>query len=152
MTYNYLLMVHSWLRWAFLIAALFAIIRSLNGKFGNKPFGKEDNTAATILIALTHTMLLLGIILWFVSPNVQNALAQGAGVFMKDKYMRLIVLEHPLTNIIAVALIQIGRIKSKKAYEDAVKHSRSLMYYGLGLLLILSRIPWGSSPLFRGME
>ena len=152
MTYNYLLMVHSWLRWAFLIAALFAIIRSLNGKFGNKPFGKEDNTAATILIALTHTMLLLGIILWFVSPNVQNALAQGAGVFMKDKYMRLIVLEHPITNIIAVALIQIGRIKSKKAYEDAVKHNRSLMYYGLGLLLILSRIPWGSSPLFRGME
>jgi ABC-type multidrug transport system permease subunit len=145
-------MVHSWLRWAFLIAALFAIIRSLNGKFGNKPFGKEDNTAATILIALTHTMLLLGIILWFVSPNVQNALAQGACVFMKDKYMRLIVIEHPLTNIIAVALIQIGRIKSKKAYEDAVKHNRSLIYYGLGLLLILSRIPWGTSPLFRGME
>ena len=96
MTYNYLLMVHSWLRWAFLIAALFAIIRSLNGKFGNKPFGKEDNTAATILIALTHTMLLLGIILWFVSPNVQNALAQGAGVFMKDKYMRISQVEYLL--------------------------------------------------------
>jgi hypothetical protein len=183
MTYNYLLMVHSWLRWAFLLAALYAIIRSLNGKFGNKPFGKEDNTAATILIALTHTMLLLGLALWFISPKVQHAISKGASYSMdltmdntvndkvkvevdvyendktydlsgvlKVKVLRALVIEHPLINIIAVVLIQIGRIKSKKAYEDAVKHNRSLIYYGLGLLLILSRIPWGTSPLFRGME
>jgi len=66
--------------------------------------------------------------------------------------LRALVVEHPLTNIIAVVLIQIGRIKSKKAYEDSSKHTRSLIYYGLGLLLILSRIPWGTSPMFKGME
>jgi hypothetical protein len=71
---------------------------------------------------------------------------------MKDKVLRAMVIEHPITNILAVVLIQLGRIKSKKAYEDAVKHNRSLFYYGIGLLLILSRIPWGTSPLFRGME
>lgn len=152
MAYNTLLIIHSWLRWAFLFAALYAIIRSLNGKINHKPFGKDDNTAAKILVALTHTMLLLGLILWFVSPNVQSALAQGASVFMKDKLLRAMVLEHPLINIIAVILIQIGRIKSKKAYEDSTKHSRSLIYYGLGLLLILSRIPWGTSPMLRGIE
>jgi hypothetical protein len=152
MAYSTLLLIHSWLRWAFLLAALYAIFRSLNGKLGKKTFTKADNTAATILVALTHTMLLLGIILWFISPNVQNALAQGASVFMKDKVLRAMVIEHPITNILAVVLIQLGRIKSKKAYEDAVKHNRSLFYYGIGLLLILSRIPWGTSPLFRGME
>jgi len=97
-------------------------------------------------------MLLLGLILWFISPNVQQALSQGASVFMKDKVLRALVIEHPLTNIIAVILIQIGRIKSKQAYEDSSKHMRSLVYYGIGLLLILSRIPWGTSPMFRGME
>ena len=152
MGYSTLLLIHSWLRWAFLFAALYAIIRSLNGKINNKPFGKEDNTAAKILVALTHTMLLLGLILWFISPNVQQALSQGASVFMKDKVMRALVIEHPLTNIIAVVLIQLGRIKSKKAYEDDSKHMRSLVYYGIGLLLILSRIPWGTSPMLRGME
>lgn len=152
MAYSTLLIIHSWLRWAFLLAALYAIFRSLNGKFGNKTFTKADNTAATVLIALTHTMLLLGIILWFVSPNVQNALAQGASVFMKEKVLRAMVIEHPITNILAALIIQFGRIKSKKAYEDVLKHNRSLMYYGIGLLLILSRIPWGTSPLFRGME
>ena len=97
-------------------------------------------------------MLLLGLVLWYMSPNVQQALSQGASVFMKDKVLRALVIEHPLTNIIAVILIQIGRIKSKKAYEDASKHMRSLVYYGIGLLLILSRIPWGTSPMLRGME
>lgn len=152
MAYHILLTIHNVLRWAFLLAALYAIIRSLSGKLGNKPFTKDDTTAAKILIALTHTMLLLGIILWFVSPNVQAALAQGASVFMKDKVLRALVIEHPITNIIAVALIQIGRIKSKKAYEDSSKHTRSLIYYGLGLLLILSRIPWSTSPMLRGVE
>jgi hypothetical protein len=83
---------------------------------------------------------------------VQQAFSQGASVFMKDKVLRALVIEHPLTNIIAVVLIQLGRIKSKKAYEDSSKHMRSLVYYGIGLLLILSRIPWGTSPIFRGME
>jgi hypothetical protein len=152
MGYTTLLLVHNWLRWAFLLAALYAIFRSLLGKINNKPFGKEENTAATILIALTHTILLIGLVLWFISPNVQQALSQGASVFMKDKVMRALVIEHPITNIIAVVLIQLGRIKSKKAYEDSSKHMRSLVYYGLGLILILSRIPWGTSPLLRGME
>ncbi|MFZ4798227.1 MAG: hypothetical protein ACOYMA_12095 [Bacteroidia bacterium] len=152
MGYTTLLLVHSWLRWAFLFAALYAIIRSINGKINNKPFGKEDNTAATVLVALTHTMLLLGLILWFISPYVQNALSQGASVFMKNSVLRSMVIEHPLINIIAVFFIQFGRIVSKKAYEDSSKHMRSLIYYGLGLLLILSKIPWGTAPLFRGME
>ncbi len=154
MGYSTLLLIHSWLRWAFLLAALYAIIRSLNGKINNKPFGKEENTAAKVLVALTHTMLLLGLVLWFISPNVQQALSQGASIFMKDKVMRALVMEmeHPLINIIAVVLIQLGRIKSKKAYEDSSKHMRSLVYYGIGLLLILSRIPWGTTPMFRGME
>lgn len=152
MGYSTLLLIHSWLRWAFLLAALYAIIRSLNGIINNKPFGKEENTAAKFLVALTHTMLLLGLVLWYISPNVQQALSQGASVFMKDKVLRALVIEHPLTNIIAVVLIQLGRIKSKKAYEDSSKHMRSLVYYGIGLLLILSRIPWGTSPMLRGME
>jgi hypothetical protein len=151
MAYSTILLIHSWLRWAFLLAALYAIVRAINGKLNDKPFGKDDNLAATVLIALTHTMLLLGIILWFISPNVQAALSQGAGVFMKDKVMRAMVIEHPITNILAAFLIQFGRIKSKKAYEDKLKHNRSLLYYGLGLILILSRIPWATSELFRGL-
>lgn len=146
--YSTLLILHNALRWLFLLAALNAIIRALIGTFGNKPYSTSDNKAGAFLIALAHTQLLIGIILWFVSPTVQAAMADF-GASMKDKMLRLALLEHPLTNIIAIALIQVGRIKARKAYQDALKHKRALVFYGIGLVLILSRIPWANSPLFR---
>lgn len=146
--YNILLIAHNGLRWLFLAAALYAIIRAIKGLMGNGDYTPADNKAATFVVAFAHTQLLLGLILWFVSPTVQQAMAD-MGASMKDKALRLALIEHPLTNIIAIALIQIGRTKSKKAYENIVKHKRILVFYGIGLILILSRIPWANSPLFR---
>jgi hypothetical protein len=146
--YNLLLIAHNGLRWLFLAAALYAIFRSVKGLMGNGDYTPADNKAASFVIIFAHTQLLSGLILWFVSPTVQTAITD-MGAAMKDKLLRLALLEHPLTNIISIVIIQIGRIQSKKAYENAVKHKRILMFYGIGLILILSRIPWANSPLFR---
>ncbi|OYU96852.1 MAG: hypothetical protein CFE21_00770 [Bacteroidetes bacterium B1(2017)] len=146
--YQFILPVHNFVRWFFLAAALYAIYRAFKGKTSGTPYSKDDKTAATLLLASAHSQLLLGLILWFYSPTVQLALA-NVGLAMKDKASRLILLEHPLLMIIAVAIIQIGKIKVKKAYADSDKHQRSLVYYGIGLILVLSRIPWSSTPLFR---
>lgn len=145
--YSTLLPLHNVVRWVFLAAAVYAIIKAVRGMSANTPYGKSDKTAATILLSSAHTQLLLGIVLWFLSPHVQQGLAD-MGAAMKDKAMRFQVIEHPLTMIIGVALIQIGKIRAGKAYADADKHKRSLIFYGLGLLLILSRIPW-NAPAFR---
>jgi hypothetical protein len=146
--YSLLLTIHNLLRWLFLAAALYAILRSVLGLMNKSVYSKSDNTAGSILIALAHSQLLIGIILLFVSPVIQAAMADMA-VAMKDKVTRLQLVEHPLTMIIGVVLIQVGRIRTKKAYADTDKFKRSLLFFGLGLVLILSRIPWGSSPLFR---
>ncbi len=146
--YSLLLTIHNLLRWLFLAAALYAILRSVLGLMNKSVYSKSDNTAGSILIALAHSQLLIGIILLFVSPVIQAAMADMASA-MKDKVTRLQLIEHPLTMIIGVVLIQVGRIRTKKAYADTDKYKRSLLFFGLGLVLILSRIPWGSSPLFR---
>lgn len=145
--YDLLLSIHNLVRWFFLAAALYAIFKAVMGVSGGSTYTKSDKTAGALLVAAAHTMLLLGIILWFVSPNVQAALS-NMGASMKDKAVRFVLIEHPLTMIIAVALIQIGRIRSKKAYADLDKHKRSLIFYALGLVLVLSRIPW-NVPLIR---
>jgi hypothetical protein len=51
-------------------------------------------------------------------------------------------LEHPLTNIIAIALITIGWTKHKKATTGEAKFKSIAIFFGLGLVLILIRIPW----------
>ncbi|MDZ4668725.1 MAG: hypothetical protein SGJ00_12720 [bacterium] len=145
--YDLLLSIHNLLRWAFLAAALYAIFKAARGLSGGTPFAKPDNLAGTLLLSAAHSQLLIGLILLFVSPNIQHAMANMA-VAMKDSAIRAMLIEHPLMMIISVALIQIGRIRVKKAYSDADKHKRSLIFFGIALVLVLSRIPWGA-PMFR---
>ncbi len=149
--YQTLLIIHNALRWAFLFMAIYTIAKALMGSTNKTPFGTADNNAAKIFIAICHTQLLLGFILLFTSPLIQQYMQAGMAVVMKDKTMRLQLIEHPLSMVLGVIIIQIGRIKARKAYEDLLKHKRSLLYYSIGLIIILSRIPWGSSPIFRGL-
>lgn len=44
--------------------------------------------------------------------------------------------------VIAIALITIGRIASKKAAADNDKFKKVLVYFSLGLIIMLAMIPW----------
>ncbi|TDS56609.1 hypothetical protein C8P70_11945 [Myroides indicus] len=107
------------------------------GKSSKKQFTDKDRKLGLFALIFSHIQLLLGLILYFVSPMVQSF-----GVAMKDSTLRLYALEHPLINIIAIVLITIGWSKHKKAEGDAKKFKTFAIFYTLGLVLILSRIPW----------
>ena len=65
---------------------------------------------------------------------------------MGDSYQRFWTVEHTFGMLLAVILIQVGRTKSKKALDTNKKHKISLIYFSIGLLIILAMIPWP----FRG--
>jgi hypothetical protein len=147
--YSFILTTHNITRWGVLLFGLYAITKSVLGLLHKREFTKQANISHAIFVGFCHLQLLLGITLYMVSPNVDAALGNGFGAAMKDSYSRLIVLEHITINIIAIALIQVGRTLSKRAKDAAVKYRKSLIFFSIGLLLILSRIPWQYSPLFR---
>ena len=66
------------------------------------------------------------------------------GEIMKDSNLRLYAIEHPFINIVAVILITIGFSKHKKATTSTGKFKSIAILYTIGLLLILSRIPWSN--------
>lgn len=68
----------------------------------------------------------------------------GFGAAMKNSHLRLLVVEHPLVNIIAIVLITIGWSKHKKIAEGNAKFKPFAIFYTLGLILLLSRIPWST--------
>ena len=105
--------------------------------FSNKEFTAKDRKLALIALITIHIQLLVGLILYFVSPLGKASLGN-----MKDAALRLTSVEHPLTNIIAVVLITIGWSKHKKEESSNGKFKKIGIFYTLGLLLILSRIPW----------
>lgn len=147
--YSTILIVHNILRWGVLLGGVYAITKSALGIIHKREYTAKENMAHTIFVAFCHAQLLLGIILYMISPNVDAALANGFGAAMSDKAQRFIVLEHIVAMVLGVAFIQIGRTLSKKATDAMVKHKKSLIFFSIGLLLILSRIPWQNAPLFR---
>ncbi len=125
--------------WAYLVLLLLmiAVVNSVIGLVSKKEFTPKDKKIALFGLIAIHTQLLVGLIAYLVSPLGLSSLGQ-----MSDKALRLTSLEHPLINIIGITFITIGWVKHKKLTTSESKFKTFTIYYGLGLVLILSRIPW----------
>lgn len=134
--------LHSGLAYLALAALAIVMVYALIGALSNKSFTEKDRKIALIAFILSHIQLLVGLILYFVSP-LGFALLQGGGA-MSDPEARLTAVEHPLINIVAIAIISVGYIRVKKLTENRAKFRSIYMLYAVGLVLILSRIPWAN--------
>ncbi len=137
--YTFVQKFHSGWAYLALLLLVFAVVNSLIGKSSKKEFTAKDRKIALFGLIATHIQLVIGLILYFVSDL---GFKQLSGAAMKNAELRLTVLEHPILNIVAIILITIGWSKHKKATTSQAKFNNIFVFYGLGLLLILSRIPW----------
>ena len=135
--YEILQKAHSGWAYLVLIALVIALLNSILGMNSKREFAAKDKRLALIGLIATHFQLVLGLLLYFISPVGLASLGQ-----ISNSALRLTSLEHPLINVIAIALITIGWSKHKKANESQSKFKAIAVFYGIGLLLILSRIPW----------
>lgn len=135
--YHFIQKFHSGWAYLALLLLVFAVVNSFMGMSSKRQFTAKDRKIALFGLIATHIQLVVGLILYFISPL-------GSAVFgqMKDAALRLTSLEHPLTNIIAIVLITIGWSKHKKGDTNSAKFKSIAVFYGIGLALILSRIPW----------
>lgn len=152
--YTPLLLVHSWLRWAVLIAAVLAVARALTGARTRRTFTPLDQSTARRLVVALDVQLLLGFVLHlWASPFTTEAFGDF-GATMRNAPLRFFVVEHPFGMLVAVALAHIGNARLKKHTESAARHKTALVFFGLALLIILLSIPWpglpAGRPIFRG--
>ncbi len=135
--------VHSYLAYIVLALLFLAVANALTGWFGNRVFNlSKDFRLSLFALILSHIQLVVGLILFFSSPNGLKAI-QTLGMGGLNAPSRLLAVEHPFINIIAIVLITIGWSRHKKFMEGKKKFKSIAIFYGLGLLCILSRIPWG---------
>ena len=135
--YTFVQKFHSGWAYLALLLLFIATINSLIGHLTKKEFTAKDKKIALFGLVGVHIQLLVGFILYFISPLGLDSFGQ-----MKDAALRLTSLEHPLINIIAIVLITIGWSKHKKAENSTAKFKSIAIFYGIGLLMILSRLPW----------
>ncbi|MBT8205541.1 MAG: hypothetical protein KJP14_13085 [Eudoraea sp.] len=135
--------VHSYLAYVVLLVLFLAVANAITGLAGNRMFTlHKDFRLSLFALILSHLQLILGLIVYFVSTSGFKAL-QIVGIGNLNAPARLLAVEHPFINIVAIILITIGWSRHKKFLEGKKKFKSIALFYGLGLLLILSRIPWG---------
>ncbi len=135
--YPFIQNIHSVLAFFVLGLLLIALLNALTGFSKKKAFSAGDRKIALFALIATHIQFIVGLVLYFVSPLGKALLGN-----MKDADARLTSLEHPLVNLIAIILITVGWSRHKKLADDPSKFKSFIIFYGLGLLLLLSRIPW----------
>ncbi len=131
-----LIHTHSGLRWVALVLIVGAIINSMLSKSRNT-YEKKDKLLNLFAMISLHLQLTIGLILYFVSDKVQFS----AG-WMKNTLLRFYGMEHVLLMLLAIIIVTIGRRKAENASEAAQKHGKIMVWYAIGLLLILAGIPW----------
>ena len=142
--YEIFQLIHKVLFFVVMLLGLAVLAKAAMGLSGKTAFAETDRKLGLFFMISNHTQLLIGLVLYlFLSPFGLDAInGLGMSAVMKNSEYRQIAVEHVSTNIIAIILITIGYSKNKRAFNDVAKHKNALIFYGLGLLLLLSRIPW----------
>lgn len=135
--------IHSYWAYLVLVVLIFATLNALIKFFGNKEFDAKDFRISLFTLITMHIQLLIGIILFF-TKDYFTTIDQvgGMGEVMKNAGLRNVIVEHPTTMIIAVALVTVGYSKHKKKLVSKAKFKMLAIFYTLALILVLAKIPW----------
>lgn len=140
--YSFFRELHSGFRFIVLVLVLIAIIQSLVGWLGKKPYTEANRKINLFAMISAHTQLLIGLILYFISP-----LVQFTSDTMKNPDLRYWAVEHVGMMVFAIVLITVGHSRSKKAALPEAKHRSIAIYYILAVVVIVAAIAQSHKPL-----
>jgi hypothetical protein len=141
--YSGLVHAHSGLRWVALLLLVAAVFVSISRWRGHQTFTGGNRKLYLFTLISVHLQLVLGLILYFISPRVNVG-----GI--SDRVVRFYTVEHITIMLLAIILVTVGYSRSKRATNATQKHRLVGIFYGIGLLLILAGIPWAFRNLGAG--
>jgi hypothetical protein len=134
------MVLHNLLRWAVLLCGLWAIINALAGIINKRNYTLADTRSNFFFMLSCDIQLSLGLVLYF--ANSWFGRLKDLGNNMKDANNRFFTMEHALLMITAWILVHVGVTSVKRAPTPPAKYKRSLIFFGLAILIILAAIPW----------
>ncbi|MBC7568713.1 MAG: cytochrome B [Spirosoma sp.] len=141
--YSGLVHAHSGLRWIALVLLVVASLVAISKWLGRSGYTDGNRKLYLFTLIAVHTQLILGLVLYFISPKVNFGL-------LSEKVYRFYTVEHTTGMLIAIILVTVGYSLSKRAIDTTKKQRLIGIFYGIGLLLILASIPWPGRNLGAG--
>ncbi|SEG13461.1 hypothetical protein [Sphingobacterium lactis] len=143
--YHYLLIAHTYMRWLVLFSLLFTLTRFTIRSLQRKPFTNLDNLARHGTATIIHLQLIIGIGLFTQTP-LNKVFWNSDPLPFENMELTFYNIFHPLVMLLATVIISIGSALAKRKQNEADKYKTTLLFFGLGLLLIFLAIPWPFSP------
>jgi hypothetical protein len=123
-----------------LLVLIYAVFNALIGKIKGKDFESKDLRISLFGLIFSHFQLLIGLMLYLVSPCFNQWSKLGVVNLMSNSQIRFYLIEYPFLNIIAIVLITVGWSVHQKQRDPGKKFLRIAIFYGLALLLTITRI------------
>ena len=124
-----------------------ALCSSYHGWLARRPYGRSAHLANRTLFDVLSLQVLLGLILYALSPLVRIGLGE-LGAAMGVKELRFFAVEHITGMLIAVTLVHVSSIRVRRAATDRAKFREAVIWQTLTVASILISIPWWR-PLLR---
>ena len=134
--------IHSYFAYLVITLLVISTIRFLVRYLLSKDYTPTDFRLALITFIVSHTQLLIGLFLYFISDKFSLWYELSLNEIITSPINRLYLIEHPIVNIIAIVFITRGYSLHKKRRVSNSKFKAIGFNYLLGLVLLLSRIPW----------
>jgi len=141
---SFLTFLHSLLRYGVILTLLMAVIISWRGVLFQRPILVWERMVVIIAVALCHVQLVLGGILYGMRFNAFEKMSPAFERFWK--------YEHVGTMVIAIVLVTIGRVLSKRAKSEHRKHLFVGIFFLIALMLILWATPWPFTDIGHGKK
>ena len=136
-----LLTAHSLNRWLVVIFLLIVLATGVVGWLRGGEWTRRDDLTGRLLIIVLDVQLLLGLVLYAVSPIVRAGWAD-LGATMGNRVLQFWTIEHAPTMILAIAIVHIGRVRARRADDDKRRFRVTAISVGIATVLILAGIPW----------
>ena len=151
-TYPIALLLHSWLRWAVLVGLVLVVLRSWTGR-RTGVWSAIDERIHAAVVGIVDLQFLVGLWLYFLASPFSRAFLADLGNTIHERGLRFFGLEHLTLMLAAVAFVHVGRARSKKTADGALRHRQVFAWTLTALLCVLAGIPWPffptPRPLFR---
>ncbi len=128
---------HSGIRWLLVLALILLIIQALRGISGKQKYASKHKVVLGVTFGLMHTQILLGIILYFISPKVVFSIES-----FSYQIQRFFLVEHAVGMLISIAIFTIGYYRIKKKQDDRSKFILQFVYVIITFLIMIITIPW----------
>ena len=149
-TYQIVLLLHSWLRYAAIACGIGATLAVW--KLEASTAARADRWGRYLTIAVDVQML-LGVLLYFFLSPMTIVAVRNWSTTLRNPWVRFFALDHVVIMAAAVVLVHVGRVLARKAATPETRRARLRLCFGLALIAMIAATPWPGTvagrPLFH---